>query len=366
MASSREIEELKALERAGLWEELARRAGQVLDADDKVADEAVFAIVERASESSSEVALIAGMAALRFGRPDAEKTSIVHLRRAARSEHPETSSIANFVLSSTLATDELSWAEAAARMEEAADLGDPAAKAAFGRVRISGTFGIRADVEDGEYWLSSAVEDGSLDGCHELAVHMMESQRAVDDYNPLQLLMHAAGNGHERSRKLLFEMGLGDDDAHDPMLPYPVVPDGSRRPVALLKCLKSRFEMEDEHARSVVAALHGFPDWGMLQAAYSDQARRKGKFDEECGADEMTERARLQVSVLQHSMHMPPHVAAAFVEVARPTSMSEAVSFEGFEEAVLRRRRSMTVEDMEDAMKSMMRMIMSDISGRRA
>ncbi|WP_327209932.1 hypothetical protein [Rhizobium leguminosarum] len=367
MASGKELKELEALAEAGLWDEFVHKVGPILERQGGDPDGRVYEILDRAAESSTEAALVAGMSYFKFARPNMEVDARRHLLKASRSENPSYARMANFALATHLASDEKHWPEVAARMEEAAFLGDVDAMAAFGAIRISGRMGVRADVEDGEEWLVMSSDGGSVRGSYELAMHMINSKRLLDEKNPIELLLASAQAGHEPSRKALFEMGLLDEDAHDPMLPYPVTPDGAGRTTGLVEAFVEHFDIEPETAMELVAALHGYPDWELLLASAGDPAKRKGKFDEDCGAEEMVERERLQASVVQHFLHMPSFVAEAVVETVRPTSSAPDVVVKDFERAVERRSRNMTVDDVGQSMMAMMRSVMSGIGlGRKS
>jgi hypothetical protein len=367
MASGRELQELEALAQAGLWDEFVHKVGPILDRQEGDPDGRVYEILDKASEKSSEAALVAGMSYFRFSRPNPEVEARRHLLRAAKSENPAYASMANFALATHLASDETRWPEVAARMEEAAFLGDPDAMAAFGAIRISGGMGVRADIEDGEDWLVHSSDGGSTRGSYELAVHMLNTSRHVQGRNPIELLMSSAQDGHEPSRKVLFEMGLLDEDAHDPMLPYPVTPQGSARATGTVEAFVQHFDLETKVAKELVAALHGYPDWNLLLASANDPDKRKGKFDEDCSDEERVERERLQASVVQHFLHMPSFVAEAVVETIRPTSSSLKVLVKDFEGAVERRRRRMTGDDVGQSLMAMMRGVMSgELFGRKS
>jgi hypothetical protein len=367
MASGKELKELEALAQAGLWDEFVDKVSPILDRQGGDPDGLVYEILDRASENSAEAALVAGMSYFRFSRPDPEVQVRHHLLRAARSDNPANASMANFALATHLMSDEKHWPEVAARMEEAAFLGNPDAMAAFGAIRISGEMGVRADIEDGEEWLVLSADGGSENGSYDLAMHMLNTSRHVQGRNPIELLMSLSEAGHEPSRKVLFEMGLLDEDAHDPMLPYPVTPDGTGRATGTVEAFVEHFGIEPEIARELVAALHGYPDWKLLLASANDPGKRKGKFDEDCSDEERIERERLQASVVQHFLHMPSFVAEAVVETIRPTSSYRKVLVGDFERAVERRRRSMTADDIGESLMAVMRALMSGSSlGRKS
>lgn len=366
MASGKQIKELEALARASLWDEFCDKVYELLDRQDGDPDGKVFALLDDAAGRSTEAALVAGMSYSRYSRPDAGGEARRHLLKAARSPNPRDAAMANLALARHLSSDERHWPEVAARMEEAAFMGNEEAMAAFGIIRIAGKMGLRANLDEGEMWLIQSSDRESPSGCYELAMHILNSGRNPYARNPIKLLMTAAELGHEPARKAIFEMGLLDEDAHDPMLPYPVVPAGSARATAIVDTLCNLFDVDPDEARELVAALHGYPDWNLMMEAAGDPAKKKGKFDEDCTADERSERERLQTSVVQHFLHLPSFIAEAVVEVVRPTASSGEVALEDFRRAVDRRRREMTADDVRGSMMTMMRGLFSGLDlGRK-
>jgi hypothetical protein len=197
-----------------------------------------------------------------------------------------------------------------------------------------GSHGLVKDKEAAAEWLSRSVESGSVAGHVNMAKFIVANADVDVGYNQFELLRCAAAHGSKEAAMILRSIDPDSDpEQHEPMLPYVVIPADMSRPSKVMVAMMEEFGMPDNVAAPIVAALFGFPDWQLFAAAVHDEGRKRGKFDEDCSEEELTERVRLQSSVLLNFMDMPQAAAEIMVELLRPTAKKGPCSLRRFGEA---------------------------------
>lgn len=194
---------------------------------------------------------------------------------------------------------------------------------ALALIRRYGFGDVGVDFEDAAEYYSEAIELHDSDRARvELATMILENRLDIG-YDPRRLIMDAAENGDEHAMRLVAMLPEEtDSDDHDNLLSHTVVPDD----VIRLRIVKNAIAAETEASADVVegitAALHGFPDWGMLVEACRDKERRRGLFDEECSLAVLSARHAEQVSILMHFLDLSDTVATIALQLLRPTAKS--------------------------------------------
>lgn len=332
MPSKRELQSLDRLCERGRFEEACMNAMTLLDRDG--ASDELFAILDRCAEHSSELAYGAALSYIRFERPDPGSAKTMSLlRRVVAEDNPSTRG-GHYYLAQILLRSESTEAEGIAHLEEAADLDHGEAQAEMGEHCYFGGHGLVKDKEAALEWLSLAIESGSVSGHVSMAKHILETGDTEAGYNPFELLRCAAAHDSKEAAMILRAVDPDSDpEQHEPMLPYVVIPADMSRPSKVMVAMMEEFGMPDHVAGPIVAALFGFPDWPLFAAAVHDEGRKRGKFDEDCSEEELTERVRLQTSVLLNFLDMPQAVAEIMVGLLRPTAKKGPCSLRKLEEA---------------------------------
>lgn len=336
MPSKPELRKIDILRRDGMHDVAGIMAMAILTREGPDKDGRLFSIIDECAEHSGDVAFGAAMSYSRFNRPYPAKGVVEKLlRRAIETGLPASVTVGHYYLAHYLLKVKKTAAEGIAHLEEAADTGHADAQAEMGEHFYFGNHGLPKRKETALAWLMSSVREGSALGNLNLAKYMLGNESSFIGHDPMELLQFAASEGNREAQSILRSIDpRGDPDEHEPMLPYVVIPTDMTRPVRVREAMMNEFHMPSEPASLIVAALHGFPDWVLLEKAVSDETRAKGKFDEQCTVEERHERRNLQTSVVRNFMDVDDGEAEVMVKLLNPTASAGPCSLKKLGEMI--------------------------------
>ncbi len=222
-------------------------------------------------------------------------------------------------------------------LKKAVEYNIPSAKHLLAVSYAHGQMGLKKDVNEAAYLLSELLEDNYSEAKVTLAQMILARELTMPDVDPFQLLAEAAASGVEEAMLILMELSKDNGNAQpdeEPMLPYVVVPNGTKRPNLVRDALVSEFDISKKDAEQITAGLYGYPRWSLLFSAATDPKLAKGKFDEELEPAALNERNELLASVLCFYIEMEDYVADIAINLLKPTAQNGKPSLKKLQERV--------------------------------